>query len=282
MRISVILSTYNQPQWLEKALWGYSVQSHRDFELIIADDGSGEATRQVIHRMRGEADLAIKHVWHEDRGFRKCTILNRAIEQSVADYLVFSDGDCIPRWDMLATHAAHAKERFFLSGGYFKLPLGISRAIDREDIVQRRVTDAKWLIRQGLPWTRKIVKLVEQSRVARWLDALTTTKASWNGHNASGWKADIVRVNGFDERMEWGAEDREMGERMMNLGLRGIRIRHQAICVHLDHDRGYVRDEALVRNREIRRETQRNRAVWTDYGILKRSHPLVAATLQAA
>lgn len=275
MRLSVILSTYNQPLWLEKVIWGYSVQSHRDFELVIADDGSDDATRAVIDRLRGETGLTIQHVWHEDRGFRKCTILNLALLQASADYLVFSDGDCIPRWDLLATHARHARPGYFLSGGYFKLPLGISRAIDRDDIIQRRMADPKWLIRQGLPWTRRILKLVGGLRLARWLDVLTTTKASWNGHNASGWKADILRVNGFDERMEWGAEDREMGERLMNAGLRGIRIRHQAVCVHLDHDRGYVREEALARNREIRRQTRRDHAVWTAFGIVKQTQSAV-------
>jgi glycosyltransferase involved in cell wall biosynthesis len=39
--ISVILSTYNAPKWLEKSLWGYAMQSDRDFEVVIADDGSG-------------------------------------------------------------------------------------------------------------------------------------------------------------------------------------------------------------------------------------------------
>jgi glycosyltransferase involved in cell wall biosynthesis len=275
MRISVILSTYNQPQWLEKVIWGYSIQSHEDFELVVADDGSNDITRELVDHMREATGLTIKHVWHEDIGFRKCTILNRAILEASSEYLIFSDGDCIPRWDLVATHARHAKPGFFLSGGYFKLPLGISQAIGKDDVLQRRVTDLRWLFRQGLPFTRRILKLVGNSRFAPWLDVLTTTKASWNGHNASGWKADLLRVNGFDERMEWGAEDREMGERLMNLGLRGIRIRHQAVCVHLDHDRGYVRQEALARNREIRRQTRRRRAVWTAFGIEKHASSAV-------
>ncbi len=77
--IGVILSTYNAPRLLERSLAGYATQPTREFELVIADDGSGPETREVIERARREWSLPITHVWHEDRGFRKCTALNRAI-----------------------------------------------------------------------------------------------------------------------------------------------------------------------------------------------------------
>lgn len=270
MRLSVILSTYNQPEWLEKVLWGYAAQSHRDFEVVIADDGSTDDTRDVVERLRHETDLSIRYVWHEDNGFRKCTILNRAILESTAEYLVFSDGDCIPRADFLATHVRFARPGRFLSGGYFKLSPELSHRISRDDILASRATDLNWLRSQGLAWNLKALKLSARRQLAWLLDCTTTTKATWNGHNSSGWKADIVRVNGFDERMEWGGEDREMGERLMNIGIRGKRIRYRAVCVHLDHARGYVRQEALLRNRKIRDETRRAHNIWTDFGIIKR------------
>jgi glycosyltransferase involved in cell wall biosynthesis len=240
MRLSVILSTFNSPAWLEKVLWGYSVQSHRNFELVIADDGSADDTRRRIDVMRVRTGMTIRHIWHEDRGFRKCTILNRAIEASTADYLVFSDGDCIPRGDFLATHARLARLGSFLSGGLFRLPLAVSERITRDDIISGRATDAGWLRSVGVRRSPKLIKLACRPPVSRWLDWLTPTKATWNGHNSSGWKADILAVNGFDERMEWGAEDREMGERLMHLGVRPVQIRYRAVCAHLDHDRGYV------------------------------------------
>ena len=277
MRLSVIISTYNQPQWLEKVIWGYIAQTHQDFELIIADDGSREDTRQMIERLLRATDLTIRHVWHEDIGFRKCTILNRAIERAESDYLVFSDGDCIPRCDFLAVHDRNAKPGHFLSGGYFKLPMSISQKISIDDILHRRATNPVWLRAQGMPRRWKMTKLSAGPMLGRWLDFVTTTKASWNGHNSSGWKADILRVNGFDERMEWGAEDRELGERLMNCGIRGRRIRYRAVCVHLDHARKYVRQEAIERNREIRRETRESHATWTNFGIVKQQQLAHAA-----
>ncbi len=271
MRLAVILSTYNAPDWLEKALWGYCVQSHRNFELLIADDGSTEETRRRIDQVRCQTGMTIRHIWHEDRGFRKCTILNRAIEASSADYLVFSDGDCIPRADFLETHARLARLGTFLSGGLFRLPLDVSCKIAREDILHGRATDAKWLRSVGVSRSPKLLKLSCRPPWSRWLDRLTSTRATWNGHNSSGWKSDLLAVNGFDQRMEWGGEDRELGERLIHLGVRPVQVRHRAICVHLDHDRGYVRPEAVARNRQIWNQTRRSGATWTAFGISDQS-----------
>jgi glycosyltransferase involved in cell wall biosynthesis len=269
MRLSVIVSTYNAPDWLEKAIWGYAAQTHRNFELLVADDGSSDDTRRRVDELRKQTGVTIRHIWHEDRGFRKCTILNRAIEAAAADYLVFSDGDCIPRCDFLETHARLAKLGCFLSGGLFRLPHYVSRRITREDIIAGRATNPRWLVAAGVGWSGKLVKLACTPPWSRWADWLTTTRATWNGHNSSGWKADLIAVNGFDERMEWGGEDRELGERLVNLGVKPRQIRHRAVCVHLDHDRGYVRAEALALNRRIRAETRRLQATWTAHGIRK-------------
>lgn len=269
MSLSVILSTYNSPTLLRKVLCGYSVQTHHDFEIVIADDGSTGETRDLVDTLRGELGLRIRHVWHEDDGFRKCTILNRAIEASTTDYLLFSDGDCIPRPDFLAVHAALRRPGRFLSGGYFKLPRDVSEALSCEDILAGRAADVAQLRRLGLPWTWRGARLGAGPRLARLLDFVTPTRASWNGHNASGWREDIVRVNGFDERMKYGGEDREMGERLVHAGIRPVQLRHRAICVHLWHERGYVRDEDWRRNDEIRRETARRRARYTPHGIVK-------------
>jgi hypothetical protein len=173
----------------------------------------------------------------------------------------------------LEVHVRQAEPGRFLSGGYFKLPMELSRAITRDDILAGRATNPVWLRAHGLRWSRKILKLTSGPRLAWMLDRLTTTKASWNGQNSSGWKTDILRVNGFDERMEIPGEDLELGERLTNLGIRGKRIRYRAICVHLDHSRGYVRPEALPQNLKIRRETRRNRAVFTAYGIINLAQP---------
>jgi len=267
MRVSVILSTYNTPAWLEKAIWGYACQSHRDFELLIADDGSTDETAEYIGRLRRETGLTIKHLWHKHQGFRKCTIFNKAIVASSTEYLVFSDGDCIPRWDFLATHVALAERGRFLSGGVVRLPMTVSQRISKREILTRRVTDPAWLLANGLETNKRLRWLSFGPRVASLLDAVSTTRATWNGGNVSGWRADVLRVDGFDERMKYGGEDRELGERLVNADIRGKQIRHRAIAVHLDHCRSYMQQEARARNEAIRRETRQSRSTRTLYGI---------------
>src|SRR5690606_455349 len=96
MRIAVILSTYKWPHALELSLWGYAVQTWRDLQVVVADDGSGPDTAATIERVRTTSGLDVVHVWHDDRGFRKNEILNRAILHTDREYLIFSDGDSIP------------------------------------------------------------------------------------------------------------------------------------------------------------------------------------------
>jgi glycosyltransferase involved in cell wall biosynthesis len=262
--ISVIITTYNHPAWLETVLWGFAGQSYRDFELLIADDGSGPETGFLIENFRDETGLRIHRVWHEDQGFRKCEILNKAVLAANGNYLVFTDGDCIPRKDFLALHHELAEPRRFLSGGYLKLPLDTSQRITPADVIAGRATDYHWLRENGAPISRRLARLALRPARARLLDGLTPTRPTWNGHNASAWRSDIIAANGFDERMGYGGLDRELGERLENAGIRGKQIRHRAIVVHLDHGRGY-RDQAILRrNHEIRRETRatkRTRAV---------------------
>ena len=108
--------------------------------------------------------------------------------------------------------------------------------------------------------------------VATALNALTPARASWNGHNASGWRDDIIAANGFDERMQYGGEDRELGERLENAGIRGRRVRYSALVVHLDHDRGYVQPQMIENNRRIRAATRSTRSTRTDFGLVREDH----------
>lgn len=275
MKVSVIISTYNNPAWLEKVMWGYECQTYKNFEFIIADDGSGQPTPDLIERFRQHSLLEIKHVWHPDNGFQKSAILNKAVAASTTDYLLFSDGDCIPRKDFVETHVRNAKPGYFLSGGYFKLPMETSKAITREDVVTGNAFDVRWLHAHGLKKTYKELKLVSRGFQQKLLNFLTPAKATWNGHGSSGWKKDLLAVNGHNEEMQYGGQDRELGERLVNYGLKGKQIRYSAVCIHLDHKRGYNTRESIFKNRKIRQQTRCQRKIWTKSGILN-------STLRAA
>jgi glycosyltransferase involved in cell wall biosynthesis len=269
--VSVIISTYNQPEWLKKVLIGYQLQTVKNFEIIIADDGSTQTTKAVIEHFKNTSNLAITNVWQEDCGFRKTKILNKAIKKSRAPYLIFTDGDCIPRADFVETHLKLKKANCFLSGGYFKLPLHISEVISEDDIKAQRCFDKEWLLQQGLKKSFKTNKLTASGVIEQFLNRITPTKATFDGMNVSVWKNDVVEVNGFDERMAYGGEDRELGERLMNLGIKPIQIRYSAICLHLEHERSYVNEAALNNNKAIRKSTKKHQRVWSDFGLVKKS-----------
>jgi glycosyltransferase involved in cell wall biosynthesis len=269
MKTAVIISTYNSPDALDKVLWGYAAQTFRQFELIVADDGSGPATRRVIEQFEVDA-MPVNHVWHPDRGFRKCTILNQAIASTDAEYLIFSDGDCIPRNDFVSTHLALREPGRFLSGGTVWLPMHLSRQIEIEDITSGRATNLRWLRANGLQKNFKVrARLSRHPRLQSLWDRLTVTRPTLNGHNTSAWRSDIVAANGFDERMGYGGLDRELGERLEHAGIRGKQVRHRAICVHLHHERGYESEKMWQHNFAIRSETRQMRRIATEYGLSK-------------
>ena len=268
MNLSIILSTFNQPQWLRLTLCGYGSQFDNDFEIVIADDGSNDETRALINDFKSSTSLNIKHIWHPDNGFQKCRILNRAIEAADGDYLIFSDGDCIPREDFVEVHKKHSQKGYFLSGGYFKLPLDTSNRITEESISSGECFGTKWLKAKGVPNTTKLLKLTRSKLLASILNTVTPTKRTWNGHNASCWRSDALKVNGFDERMKYGGEDVEFGYRLVNSGLAAKQIRYLAPCLHLDHPRGYVNEGDLSANLAIRKSTLNDRREFTNYGII--------------
>ncbi|HPA68095.1 MAG TPA: glycosyltransferase [Tenuifilaceae bacterium] len=266
---TIIITTYNQPEWLKKVLWGFSKQTFSGFEILIADDGSDEKTKAVIEEFSRTGKFRLKHVWHPDMGFRKCTIINKAITQASSDYLIFTDGDCIPRNDFVETHVKYARRGYFLSGGYFKLTQPVSVTITHDDITMQKPFKASWLLHQGQPFTYKLLKFTRSRFLQHLLNTITTARATWNGHNVSGWKADIVAVNGYNENMQYGGLDRELGERLVNYGLKGKQIRYSAACIHLDHPRPYKTQLTLDQNKQIRKDVRRNKITWTSNGIIK-------------
>jgi len=267
MKVSVIITTYNAEDWLQKVLVGFSVQTETDFELVIADDGSTTRTKEVIATFSSKFKYPIVHVWQEDDGFQKSKILNKAILKTNSDYLLFTDGDCIPRKDFVAVHLQYKEEGYFLSGGYFKLPMSISQAISEQDIISQNCFHISWLKKQGLKMNFKITKLTHSKLFADFMNWVTPTKRSWNGHNSSGFKKDILAVNGFNHEMKYGGLDRELGERLFNLGLFSKQIRYSAICLHLDHARGYSSPEIWEKNNAIRSYNHKHKVIQIENGI---------------
>jgi glycosyltransferase involved in cell wall biosynthesis len=234
------------------------MQSDRDFELVIADDGSGVPTREVIDGARRTRGLRITHVRHEHAGFRKTIILNRAIVSSAGSYLMFTDGDCIPRRDLIATHKRLAHPSRYVAGGYVKLPPAITAAIAPDDIESGRIADLEWLKSRGWKPGRRALRLTHSWRLGMIYDFLTPTAADFHGNNASAFRTDLYAVNGFEGEMGYGGLDQALGYRLQNAGVKGHQARHRAVTMHLHHDRPYRNPDVVRKNREIMKRIKRS------------------------
>src|SRR6187402_1935952 len=145
-KIGVVITTYNSPLWLKNVLFGYEAQTQKNFTLLIADDGSAQPTRDIIEWFKARSRLHIEHIWHEDKGFQKCQILNKTIAQTDCDYLIFTDGDCIPEPEFIHLHQTLAEANCFLSGGYVKLTTPVSQGMTEADIASGVILYHEWLI----------------------------------------------------------------------------------------------------------------------------------------
>ena len=264
--VTVIVSTYNSPVHLVNTLTGFAVQTTRPVELIVADDGSADDTRELVEKFGRSARFAVRHVWQPDEGFRKPAILNKAIDAATGNYLLFTDGDCIPRSDFVAVHMAKARVGHFLSGGVEYLSKAATEAIGDRMIEAQDLFDPVWLSKNRD--RRRIFGKVNRSPILQGLlRRFGPAAPTFNGHNTSAWKQDICSVNGFDERMAYGGLDRELGERMTNNGVKGVSVRYDAILAHQWHGRPYATDESWRLNSAIRADVKAQKTRWTEWGI---------------
>ncbi|HBK82935.1 MAG TPA: glycosyl transferase family 2 [Flavobacterium sp.] len=267
MQLSIIITTYNSEEWLSKVLMGYCKQTDNDFEIIIADDGSDYKTAEIITTYQSEFKYPIIHVWQEDNGFQKSKILNKAILKTNSDYLLFTDGDCIPREDFVSQHLKYKELGYFLSGGYFKLSSSMSKKITLENIINKDCFSILWLVRNGVSVSFKLSKLLKFNFFSVFMNWITPTKKTFNGHNTSCFKKDLLAINGFNEAMYYGGLDREVGERLFNYGVLSKQIRYSAVCLHLDHKRSYASKETWKKNFAIRVFNKKHKITAIEKGI---------------
>jgi glycosyltransferase involved in cell wall biosynthesis len=258
--ISLIVATYNREAALDAVLRAFGRQTDRDFELIIADDGSGPATKRVVDAW--SSVLPIKHVWHEDRGFRLAEIRNRAIVQSAGAYCVFLDGDCIPRRDFVAAHRRLAERGWFVAGNRALMSPALSARVEREKLTPELWSILTWLgqrLRGDL--NRLAPLIILPLGPARKLQGKSWQSA--RGGNLAIWREDLMRVDGFDAAFRgWGREDSDIIIRLIRSGVRRKDGRFATGVLHLWHpenDRTQLinnegRLEALLRSDRIRAE----------------------------
>ncbi|MFN0264189.1 glycosyltransferase family 2 protein [Tepidamorphus sp. 3E244] len=238
MLISVIISTYNRPDALNAVLRGMLRQTDRDFEVLVADDGSDEITGDAIHAFIGQLPVKIQRVWQPDRGFRLAAMRNRAIAKASGNYFIFLDGDCVPRADFVARHRALSEPGHYVFGQRILLSKSYSERILNDNI------DISGLSFPQLAFARM------RGHVNRALPALPLPLGSlrkahprdWRrlrGCNFAAWREDVMRVDGFDgSYVGWGLEDSDFAVRLCNAGVRAKDGRFATAVLHLWHPMG--------------------------------------------
>ncbi|MGI9518767.1 MAG: glycosyltransferase family 2 protein [Pirellulaceae bacterium] len=243
MRTALIISTYNQPDVLGLVLRSVVQQSRLPDEVLIADDGSTPATRNVIDQFSDCVSNRVLHCWQPDQGFRKTRILNRAIVAATAEYLVFSDGDMLLHPQFISDHVEIA-----LPGRYTQ-----GRRICFDERATTRILNSDTLPRPHL-LSRGLNRRSQMIR-NRWLMKRFSTEnqglKNSRGCNQAFWRQDLLDVNGYDEQMQgWGREDTELCVRLHNLGRHRFYARHWALAWHLFHPE-LSRDQEAANRRQM-------------------------------
>ena len=245
MKASVIVTTYNRPDALQAVLQGLAKQDDRDFEVLVADDGSTDETTQLVQRLARDYPVPLHHVWQEDQGFRAGAARNRACAQAMGDYLLFLDGDCVPLPDFISEHKRVAQPGCFVAGNRILL----SERFTRDALTRQLPLHARgrwqWLMDRMLGRINRWLPLLHASNGAWRLRA----PARWQGArtcNLAVWRGDFVAVNGFDEAYAgWGHEDADLAVRLIRHGVRRKDGRFSTAVLHLWHrenDRSSVQE----------------------------------------
>lgn len=251
MKIAVVVAAYNRPDTLAALLEGYLQQASGDFEVIVADDGSQDAVRALVSEYAARAPFRVTHLWQENRGFGASVMRNRGIAATDAEYIVFTDHDCVPPRDFLAQHRRLAEPGWFLSGNRVLL----SEAFTRRALAQRLPLHDRSTGHWFGSWVKRDIN--------RWLPLLRLPDGAfrkrapdrWKGVktcNLSAWREDLVAVNGFDESFagKWGLEDSDLAIRLIHAGIRHKSARFAASVFHLWHreadKRGFDDNQRLL------------------------------------
>lgn len=246
LRIAVIVTTYNRPDALHAVLEGYLAQTDGNFEVFVADDGSTQDTAQVVQQFQKRATFPIRHIWQEDDGFRAAAIRNRALAATSADYIIFTDGDCIPPADFVAQHRCLSESGCFLSGNRLLLSEEFTRRVLRDKTPIHAWRYGNWLVARLQGAINRLTPLLRLPDIAwlrkrapnRWLGAKTC--------NLSAFRKDLLGVNGLDESYTgWGLEDSDLVVRLIRAGLINKSARFAAPVLHLWHkenDRSHLEE----------------------------------------
>ena len=223
---------------MAEVLEGLRYQTRPADEVIVADDGSGPETAEMIRGFMTDFLCPLYHVWQEDCGFRAARIRNKAINKSNGEYIILLDGDCIPEKHFIEDHLVLAKKGFFFQGKRVLVGKMLSRSF-----TQKHANTAGNLLK--IAFSSEISNRHHLIRLPFFPVISSTSLSGIRSCNMGFFREDIFAVNGFNEDfVGWGREDSELAVRFFNYGLKKREHPFMAICYHLWHDEN---DRALLK-----------------------------------
>jgi glycosyltransferase involved in cell wall biosynthesis len=239
---SVIISFYRNIDFLKLVLAGFEIQTHKSFEIIVADDGSSKEICKELSELIHKSDLKIQHIWHEDKGWRKNRILNKAIISSNSEYLIFADGDCIPHPRFVEEHIKNRARGIVLTGRRVYLSGRITKKLN-QDSIRKKYLSGRYLlpllVHNTLLKDGKFFENAIYFRSKHVRKLINKKEKGLMGSNFSIFKDDILIVNGFDEQYTAPSvgEDTDLDYRLRLAGIKVKTVKHIAVQYHLYHPR---------------------------------------------
>ncbi|MDO5977538.1 glycosyltransferase family 2 protein [Flavivirga spongiicola] len=260
IKSTLIITTYNWPDALELVLESVKNQVMLPTEVIIADDGSTNETKQLIESFQSNFPVPLKHIWHEDKGFRRSAILNLAISKTDSDYIIQLDGDCIIHKNFVGDHLKSIEKDTYLFGSRVNIQEPFLN-----DFFKNKIITFSYLAK-GIKKRNRNIHFPALGEILYKRNNKLSRKL--RGCNLSYWKTDFLKVNGYNEDMiGWGREDSEFVIRMINNGTLGKRLKYKAIIYHIWHKESSK--EKLNINNIIQESALKNKLSWCDNGIDK-------------
>lgn len=276
MRISLVITTYNWPEALQAVIEACFGQSDRNFEIIVADDGSREATRDLVAGLIRRAPVPMRHVWQPDDGFRAAMARNRGILASTGQYVIVMDGDCVPQRDFVARHRALSQPGYMVTGSRILLAPAFSARVLAEKIDLHSLGTADKLRLRCTGSINKAAPLLfKLPDLARRRHRFSFRRIK--GCNMAFWRKDLDRVNGFDESFRgWGHEDADIAVRLFHAGVMRKDGAYATEVLHLWHREAQRGQETS--NKRLVLERLANNTIEAVQGLRQHAHEFGLAT----